>query len=429
GIGIFLDGAGRDRYAGAGADNAQWGATRWGVGIDRDLEGRTGLRLLAGEKIPADALEKEEKAAPEAERLLAVLNRAETLPYPDKVECLLSVASHWGREEGIPERAKDRLLRLPPQKSLPAMTDLLDTPDIMSLIFMERFFLVHAFHAVPFLQEKIEDPDPLTRSRAFYYLGMLKDTRAVGACLGAMGDPSWKVRSNAASALGNILDRGRLENLIPMRRALKDARARRDPDIIREYLSEGERLPMLISVLLRALPLPGDTPARLAEMGPLKAGERPPSEVVDLAWEHQDPLLQMLNRYIGDIESPGEIGPIVLAGLHDPDPAVQKAAAYALGQLRHEAAVPHLVSLLNGPHHWVRDSAVLSLALFGTKAVRPLASALKGATPAFTVLALDALSRIGTDPCRALIETYLESDDENIRRGAERALGHLQQGS
>lgn len=126
------------------------------------------------------------------------------MSYPDNVEAMLSVASHWGFEGEIPKETQEKLLNLGPKRSVPAIIDLLDTPNIMSLIFMDRFFTVHAFEALQELTKKTQDPDPLVKSRAFHFLGRLKDSRTLKYCFEALNNPSWRVRSSAMRALGDL---------------------------------------------------------------------------------------------------------------------------------------------------------------------------------------------------------------------------------
>lgn len=65
------------------------------------------------------------------------------------------------------------------------------------------------------------------REEAFLALGKLKDPRAEGALLKGLGDPAWRVRMNAAMALGPI---GSAAAIAPLRRTLED-----DVHVVREW--------------------------------------------------------------------------------------------------------------------------------------------------------------------------------------------------
>jgi HEAT repeat protein len=109
--------------------------------------------------------------------------------------------------------------------------------------------------------------------------------------------------------------------------------------------------------------------------------------------------------------------------LNDPDPALRKTAAYALGQMNVKSAIPKLIALLNDPHLQVRDASVLSLAPFEDDALGPLRLAMKGENPSFRILALDVLSKMNSDRAKELIEEYLNNPNPNVRRVARQALG------
>lgn len=127
------------------------------------------------------------------------------------------MASHWGHEREIPKKAGEILIEMDPEESVPVVLNFLDTPNIMSLVYMGIFFSVHADTALTLLIEKAEDPNSRIRSRALSYLGRLRDTRALETCIKGLGHGSWRVRSSGAGAVGEMLDKKRLKDLIPMK--------------------------------------------------------------------------------------------------------------------------------------------------------------------------------------------------------------------
>jgi hypothetical protein len=427
GIGLFMDAGGQDRYSGQGSNNRVWGPNRWAVGIDDDAGYPSGIELLTP-PAPAD-LEKgaSERRVAEKRRLAKALERSQALPNPLKIEGLLSVASHWGLEDRIPKQAQEELLGLNAEETVPVMVDRLGTPDIMARLFMNRLFAVHAYQSMPALISKTEDLDPLIRARSLYQLGRLKDTRALEACRKAIQASSWRVRAAAGRALGDMLDQGRLETLAPMKVALAEALERDDPAVIEQYLEEDDRrTAALLSVIARAVALDYDTYKVLAAP-PSGSSEKDAfrEDFARLAFAHAKVSIPLLGEWIHDINHSRGVAEAFLVHLTDPDPAVKGAAAYALGQLRYLPAIPHLIPLLNDPGLWVRDTSVLSLALFEEKALDPVAAAMAAGSPALRITGLDVLARIKTEGSRRLIEDYCTDPDRGVRRAAERALHSL----
>ena len=107
--------------------------------------------------------------------------------------------------------------------------------------------------------------------------------------------------------------------------------------------------------------------------------------------------------------------------LDDPDPAVRRFAAYALGQMRFGPSLDRLAVLLRDPDRWVRDAAVLSLALFRDQAIPHLEQVLEGRDPGLTILAVDALAGMKTEASETLILKFPDHPDENVRRAVTRA--------
>ncbi len=422
GIGLFVDAGGTDRYSKIGSDNSVWALNRWGVGIDNDDGVVSGMNILSTVTAPAIDEEVEKRKLKEKIYLSQMLARSEAMPHPMDIEGMLSVASHWGLERDIPKKAREKLLGLAPEKSVPAMVKMLDTPNITSLSFMGRFFAVHAFWATPELIKKTTTPDPLIKERAFYYLGLLKDSRALEDCVEALKEPLWRIRSAAISALGEILDKRRLQVLIPMRAAFDEALKKNDRRIVRGYLEDVQKVVEVLSVLARATSVEYQRYMRYAEMPSDEKKETFINDFVALAFGHLDKMLPLVDRWITDIDRSDAIAEKLMPYLTDHDPAVRKATAYSLGQMNYESAIPKLLSLLKDPHLWVRDATVLSLALFGADVLNRLGSAMERETGSFKILALDVLARIKGHEARALIERHLDDSNENVRRAARQNL-------
>jgi hypothetical protein len=421
GIGIFIDVGGTDRYAGKGAENSLWAVNRFGVAVDDPGGHLTGFRILSSEtSAPAEDPIANRKSSERA-RLRRILDRDRGTSPAGDVEALLSAASHWGLEQELPEIAKERLLRMDPRVSVPAMARLLGVRDIMSLLFMEKFFTVHAFHALPYLMDKAKDPDPAVQAAAFSFLAQIRDTRALDCALSATASPSWRVRAWAARALGEMLDRERLTRLIPIRNHLGELLGRQAPRTVQGFLSK-EMISWVLSVLVRSSPIGYETYRRFTDSALPPDGGGWREEWIGLVDQHLGEAIPLVDRWISDIEHSLHTGAILMKCLEDPDPSVRRSAAYALGQLRFEPALQGLVALLRDSDRWVRDGAVLSLALFGDRAIPHLNRVLEGGDPFLTILALDALAGIKTETAGALIRRFRDHPNENVRRTVIRLL-------
>lgn len=422
GIGLFVDAGGKDRYSANGANNTVWGTNRWSLGIDGESGGMSGINVIA----PATAIiseEAEKEKREEKNDLASRLDISERMPYPLNIKEMISVASHWGFEKDIPQKAYEKILGLPPERSTPVVVESISTPSVMTLIFMERFLKVHAFLAIPELVKKTRSPDPVAKARAFYFLGMLKDSRTLEYFTEALNDPSWKIRSAAIRAVGEVLDIRRLKVLAPMKQTFDEALDQNNPGIIYQYF-EGDdcRVTEALSVIIRAFPLEYQIYKLYSEKAPTEKRERNMKDFVALVFDNLDKILPVLERWVADINHSSEISERLMPYVLDLDPAVRKSAAYSLGQMNYAPAIPEIIFLLKDPHLWVRDTAVLSLALFQNEALYPLARSLRREGPSFKILAMYVLARIKSTQSKSLAERYLDDDDESVRRAARKAI-------
>ena len=422
GVGLFLDAGGKDSYSHKGADGSVWGSNRWSVGIDEDHSGISGLNLLPPEDLPPVNEEAERIKAEEKTSLSGILDRSEKMSYPLNIEGMLSVASHWGLEQGVPKEAQEKLLSMAPKESVPAVVNLLGTPSVGTLIFMDRLFKVHAFQAMKELIKKTGDGNSIVKSRAFYHLGELKDSRAIKYCINALNDPSWRVRSNAIRALGEILSKRRLEILVPMKNVLEKASKNGDSHIIDSTIKDDKQRIYLLSVIARAIPLGYPAYMRYAHMPANQEKEEVLKDFARTVFDHLEEIVPLLEKWIGDINQSEDVAKRASILINDPDPQVRRSAAYALAQMNYKKVMPELITLLKDPSRWVRDTATAALSLFQDDIIATLDAAMKHETPFFKILALDVLSRIRSGPSKRLIEKYLHDTHENVRRAARIAL-------
>jgi len=72
---------------------------------------------------------------------------------------------------------------------------------------------VHALESIPWLLDRMGDPEPDVRARAAHALGSIGVIAAAGRLRAALGDPAWPVRAMAAKALGRIHDAAAIPRL------------------------------------------------------------------------------------------------------------------------------------------------------------------------------------------------------------------------
>jgi hypothetical protein len=423
GIGLFVDAAGKDRYANKGADNSVWSPSRWAVGIDKNDGPVSGLNILLPTVPPPANRVAEEMRAKEERHLAGLMAKAETVPYPENLEMTLAVASHWGLERDIPKKARDRLLGLKGPESVPFMVERLNTPDVFTLGLMNELFAVYAYQSVPALIRALNASDPLVKSRALYFLGRLKDSKALKSCIEALGDPSWRVKSAAIRAVGEILDERRLQVLQAMKQAVVKTLDDNDPSLITDYLSEGKNGLRVLSALSCAVPIDYQTYKQYRRTSLQKEKGDLLEAYVHFVFNHLVELRFILERWIGDFHQSPSVAKRLMPFLSDLHPALRKTAAYSLGQMNAKSALPQLISLLSDPYLEVRDASVLSIAYFQEKAIGPVYLAMKEGSPSFKILALDVLSKIRSERAKALLEEYLNDPNPNVRRMAKQALG------
>ena len=141
-----------------------------------------------------------------------------------------------------------------------------------------------------------------------------------------------------------------------------------------------------------------------------------------LLYENLATIIPVLKKWIADINHSSDISERLMPHIMEMDPAVRKSAAYSLGKMQYRPAISEILTLFKDPHLWVRDAAVLSLALFQDEALPQLSRSLERENSSFKILAMDVLKRINSVRSKKLIEKYLDHGDEGVRRAAQKAL-------
>jgi HEAT repeat protein len=140
----------------------------------------------------------------------------------------------------------------------------------------------------------------------------------------------------------------------------------------------------------------------------ISAGDDEQTERVCRAFASQPGVLPALRPLLGDpnadrrwwaVRSLALIGGqeaerLLVERLEDEDEATRCAAALALGELRAEHAIPHLLAALCDSSGWMRDSAADALSMIGEPAMPALVDAMADRRDPIRVRATRALCRI-----------------------------------
>ncbi len=204
----------------------------------------------------------------------------------------------------------------------------------------------------------------------------------------ALSDEDWRLRKEAAEALGKLKDERAVQHLSEVLLNDKDADVRRAAAWALGEIGS----PDAISALVRAL---DDEDRGVRE-----------SAVDALA-------------KIGALDA-------LLSALKSKKARVKSAAALALGRMGAEDAIPHLSEVLrNEKNPEVKWSAAWALAEIGRKSLRALISALNDEDECVRWCAVEALGKLKDERAVDHLIKLLNDDARNVRSGAAWALGEI----
>lgn len=104
---------------------------------------------------------------------------------------------------------------------------------------------------------------------------------------------------------------------------------------------------------------------------------------------------------------------------------VRKSAAVALGKMKDERAIPHLVHGMSDPHFSVRMTSANSLVQIGEPSVKSLLFLLDHADEATMNLAIESLGKLKSEEAVAPLLKKLKADGWSTRAFAVEALGEI----
>jgi len=349
-----------------------------------------------GQESKLDALKKRYYLAPVGERkgVLDEIRAAGTdqclqfivslLTYPDievRREAVL-VLEHW---EG-----KGRM----------AVFSGMEDPEIGRVC--ESIFLELGERVLPFLEERLADPDPDSRSRAVYLMGMIGSPSSIKPLHARLDDPDRNVRIQAIQALCILGDESSLEGMLGLFETADEALT----DFV---IKAAEKFGAKSAIPLRAA-LGADS-TRVRSRAALALGRlRLEESLADLFKALHDPHPGVRRSVVKALESYHELStleglftaftdhdlivqdysttavarlypdsyPYARDRIRDPDPAVRKNAIISLRKMGDSQAVPEIIAALSDPDPNVRMFAVTALIEFkDPRSIRPLISSLK----------------------------------------------------
>jgi HEAT repeat protein len=274
------------------------------------------------------------------------------------------------------------------------------------------------------LVEALDGDDRDKRAAAASRLAEIEDRTAIPALLRRLRDEDWRVREEAARALGKMKAAAAVVGLLECIRmgrpgpfgggngnstftdAIKEIGPLAVPVLVDALSDEDARMRLVIIDLLGAIAEPDAVPA-------LAGALRDPEWRV--RWQAADALGKMGNT---------AAVPDLVEMLTDGNKDVRISAAYALGRIGHDSAVEGLVKLLHDREWRVRWGAAEALWEIGEPAVPALIEVLRQEDEYVRRAAIRALAQIGSPSISALIGA-LNDDNWDVRWSAAAALQEI----
>ena len=293
--------------------------------------------------------------------------------------------------------------------------------------------------ALDFLLQKLKDKDSSTKCRAAYRLGQLGDARAVEPLIQALQDESHHVRACAAKALGLI---GSPRAIEPLLQALRDhsqvrkaaayalqglgwkPRNGREAAYYLAALGSGANEITLdadsVKPLLEAITW-RETEYRIivAALGKIR-DEKAVEHLID-ALQDEDPRIRMgAAAALSAIGDPRAVDALAERLLHDEEILVRRAAAEALHKLAWKPK-----SDAKKAHLLIELGRWSEVEKLGSAAVEPLIRTLKSSDQVGRENAAETLGKIGDPRAIQPLLLALEDPRSSVVKSAARALGEI----
>ena len=250
----------------------------------------------------------------------------------------------------------------------------------------------------------ITHTDPVVRYEAAQKLGASSDSRAIQPLIKALPDANSKVqyaafsgliKLNAGEAAAPILDlllgspESKIWELLKLNIGMRLRTG------LLDLLPHGDDA--LATQICAALENPtldeGQRALVIRMLGRTAAGDRT-EQLIDILL-HGSPAIQgAAAEALGYVGDPRAVGPLLLF-LHDSSDELREIAVEALGRIGHASAFDRVLGVLSDENEWVRRAAAEALGALGDhRAVEPLSAALKDENTVVQDAAFDALKKL-----------------------------------
>ena len=267
----------------------------------------------------------------------------------------------------------------------------------------------------------LSDVDDSVRSEAASALGNLGDRSAVVALVAALSDVDDSVRSEAARALGNLGDRSAVDALVA---ALSDVDDSVRSEAARALGNLGDR--SAVDALVAALDDENRGVRRSAASALGNLGDRSAVDALVGTLSDEDSFIRFCAaQALGQLGDRSAVDALV-GTLSDDDDFVRQYAARALGELRDRSAVDALVAALSDDDDSVRSGAARALGKLNIKEAAPIVAALS-VTPTGYSAQEYAKTLIHLHPAIAESQLHRYVDQFRFESWPSRMLGYMNQ--
>jgi HEAT repeat protein/WD40 repeat protein len=264
----------------------------------------------------------------------------------------------------------------------------------------------------------LKDGDVNVRKNVVDVLGKIGDARALEPLILALNDEESYVRYSVTEVLGNIRSDKAVEPLI---HALKDGNIPVRKNAAKALGKIGDA--RVVEPLIIALN-DGDVNVRKNAAEALeKIRDARAVEPLQAFKDEESHVLYSATEALGDIRSDKAVEHIIHA-LKVGNITIRKNAAEALGKIKDVRTVEPLILALKDEDSKVRKQAAEALEKIGKPAVEPLIFALKDEDSNTRKNAVEALEKIGKPTVEPLI-LALKDENSNIRKNAAEVLGKI----
>jgi HEAT repeat protein len=234
---------------------------------------------------------------------------------------------------------------------------------------------------------RLRHRSPIRRALACYALGRLGQADAVPALVERLGDRDLTVRRQAIGALADLRA---LDAYGAVAQAIEDAGEWSNLLAVMALIRMGPGSAPQVADLLRRSRSPAMTKALLQVTGRLGLA-LDPAAVRALA-AHPDPEIRVeAVRTLGTISRDAASVAVCLAAMDDPEWPPRALAAWSLGRLGDEGAIPRLEQAMGDTAYWVRHHVADALGGLGAAGQAALRRGLDHANPFVRDMAAQAL--------------------------------------